>query len=504
MLSAQTAEVASQSASAPAAANGEAEKKAPAVRLRDVKWKVEGRTQVFALRNASEIRGNEQFATQEEFDAWVVTVRQILMNQRVLESVSIDTAYGEKDESGAVPADLLIRVKDTWNIIALPYPQYDSNDGLEVIIKARDYNFLGTMQPLRFDFGYTIEPEPFRQLDLIKGSFVSEIDSNTPFSAFGYTWNFDFDHYFAYTYEQPFKYWNKTGVSLTLPIGLSDLTFGFYQGFFLNEENADDYKAQYGERLDGWYLSNWFESSWSIPTGLKANGWGELKYVPRAVLKYNYLPGGGDIGDERRGPTMQLGHALNFGRVDWIGNFRRGMTVSLDNSNTYNIVDARWEKTLSAVVAVYLPITSFLGFSSRVSGSAYFDRTNTSAGGALRGIINDSVDANYLLCLNVDVPVKVISFTPSLWFQKKWMRIFDIEQHWSPFVDVGLAQDNAGIFTFSDPILAGGIEVITFSHYMRSLYLRISAGWDFGTALRTKVAPELRDMELFIGLNHSY
>jgi len=465
---------------------------------------VTGRTQVFALRNAAEIRGDEQFATKEEFELWVAEKRQLLMNQRVLETVTIDVSYGDKDETGSIPADILVQVKDTWNIIALPYPKYDSNDGLEFIIKARDYNFLGTMQPLRFDFGYTIEPEPLSKLDLIKGAFVTEIDSNTPFSALGYTWNFDFDHYIAYTYQQPFVYWNKTGVSLTLPIGISDLTFGFYQGFFLNAENADDYKAQYGERLDGWYLSNWFESSWSIPTGIKANGWGELKYVPRAIVKYNYLPGGGDIGDERRGPTMELGHTLNFGRVDWVGNFRRGLTASLDNAFTYNIVDVRWEKTLSAVVAFYAPLSSFLGVSARLTGAAYFDRTNTSAGGALRGIMNDSVDANYLLFLNMDVPVRVISFTPSKWFGKQWMRFFDIEQHWSPFLDVGLAQNNAETITFSDPILAGGIEVITFSHYMRSLYLRISAGWDLGSALKTKIAPKVGDMELFIGLNHSY
>ena len=486
---------------APATANAE-----DPIRLQKVDWKVEGRSRPFALLNASEIKGVEQFMTKADFEAWVAERRQILMNQRVLESVAIEVSYDEKNQEGFIPANLLIKVKDTWNIIALPYPKYDSNDGLEFIIKARDYNFLGTMQPLRFDFGYTIEPEPFKNLDLIKGSFVTEIDSNIPFSAFGYIWNFDFDHYFAYTYQDPFQYWNKTGVSLTLPIGLSDLTFGLYQGFFLNNENGDDYKAKYGERLDGWYLSNWFETNWSIPTGVKANGWGELKYIPRLIVKNNYLPGGGDIGEERRGPTLEVGHSLTFGRVDWVDNFRRGLTITLDNGNIYNFADIRWEKSLTAVVAAYAPLASFLGFSTRLSSGAYLDRTNTTAGVALRGIINDSVHANYFLYFNFDLPVKLITFTPSKWFGKKWMHFFDFEQHWSPFLDVGLAHDNGGTRTFSlsDPLIAAGLEVITFSHYMRSLYLRISAGYDIGKVLKTNVAPKVGDMELFIGLNHAY
>jgi hypothetical protein len=183
---------------------------------RNVDWKVEGRSRLFALRNASEIEGNERFATQAEFEAWVADTTQILINQRVLDSVSIQASYGDADASGAVPADIVIRVKDTWNVIALPKPQYDSNDGFELILKARDYNFLGTMQPLRLDFGYIIDPEPFKAREFKKGSIITEIDTEMPFTAFGYDWKFDFDHLFSYTYKEPLEYENKTGITYTL------------------------------------------------------------------------------------------------------------------------------------------------------------------------------------------------------------------------------------------------------------------------------------------------
>lgn len=474
--------------------------------LRKVDWVVDGRSRIFALRNASEIEGDERFGTKADFEAWVEETKQLLMNQRVLDSVSIETAFGQPDASGAMPADLLIRVVDTWNIVALPKPQYDSNDGFELILKARDYNFFGTMQPLRFDLGYMLDADPFKAREFSKGSYVAEIDSTTPFRALGYDWIFDFDHLFTYTYRDPIEYENKTGFSIDVPVAIGELTFGLYQGFYLNNENGDDYKAEYGERLDGWYLSNWFETYWTIPTGLKVDGWGDLEYIPRAIVNYNYLPGGGGIGDERIGPTLEVGHELAFGRVDWIGNFRRGVFASIDNANVYNIHTSSWDKAISGSIAGYAPLASVLGVSSRLSAAFYFDDPYTDAAEPLRGIMNADVTADYYTYLNVDVPVRVISFMPYKWFGKKWMKVFEFEQHWSPFVDVGFVKDDEhGLsFSASDALIAGGLEVITFPKFMRSFYIRISAGFDLRTALEERQRPGLGDLELFIGLNHMY
>ena len=474
--------------------------------LRKVDWAVDGRSRLFALRIASEIDGDERFASQAEFDAWMADTKQILMNQRVLDSVSIEATYGTPDASGAIPADILISVRDTWNIVALPKPQYDSNDGIELILKARDYNFFGTMQPLRFDLGYMLDDEPFRKGQFSKGSYIAEIDSTTPFTALGYNWIFDFDHLFKYTYRDPIEYENKTGFSIDVPVAVGELTFGVYQGFRLNDENGDDYKAEYGERLDGWYLSNWLETYWTIPTGFQVDGWGELKYIPRAIVNNNYLPGGGDIGEERRGPTIELGHQLAFGRVDWIGNFRRGVSATVDNDYIYNLHTADWSKGVSASFAGYAPLADFLGASSRLTAGVYFDDPKDDAGEALRGIMDADVTADKYLFLNVDVPVRVISFMPYKWFGKKWMKVFEFEQHWSPFVDLGFVEDDEhGLsFSASDALVAAGLEVITFPKFMRSFYIRISAGFDLRTAWEERQRPGLGDLELFIGLNHSY
>jgi hypothetical protein len=123
------------------------------------------------------------------------------MNQRALESADIRCFEGDALEDGSVPVDLLIITKDTWNIIALPKPQYDDNTGFELTLKARDYNFLGTLSPLRVDLGYTLAAD--KVWDYSKGAFNFLLDADIPFKAFDLNWNVNFDHAFSYTYEEP-------------------------------------------------------------------------------------------------------------------------------------------------------------------------------------------------------------------------------------------------------------------------------------------------------------
>ena len=55
-------------------------------------------------------------------------------------------------ELQAVTLDVYTR--DTWNLIALPYFKYDSNSGLLLALRGRDYNFFGTMQTLTLNLDY--------------------------------------------------------------------------------------------------------------------------------------------------------------------------------------------------------------------------------------------------------------------------------------------------------------------------------------------------------------
>lgn len=478
----------------------------PAYALRDVSFDIKGASRPWALKRAAGIEGDETFRDADGLQAWLSDVRRKLTNQRVLKTVTVDASYGDADASGTVPVDLAIRVEDTWNVIALPKPQYDSNDGFEMTIKARDYNFLGTLKPLKFDFGYSLKPADFHAGEFSKGAFFVEIDSDTPLRAFGRDWVLDFDHRFSYTYEQPLYYRNLTGLSLEVPLRLTSLSFFARQGYILNEENEEERRPADGRYFsEGWYLSSEIGADWRIPTGVQVDGLGDLVYVPRASFGTKYRPGA-DIGDARRGPELVLGHSLSFGRIDWIGNFRRGLEVSLGNSNKYNLSSSAWEKEVVFIATGHLPIADVLGVSSRLEAAWYLDKTAKDRGDVLRGILNDRVSADRGLFLNLDFPVRVIRFAPSEWFGKSWLGLFDFEQQWTPFLDVALVDDpvNGRSISFGDGLVSGGVEVVTFPAVMRSIYIRVSAGFDLRAAAAEGGLPGNGGREFFIGLGHHY
>jgi hypothetical protein len=474
--------------------------------IRSITYTITGITQPFALRNAAELKEGELLANKAALDQYINTKTQLLLNNRVLETAEIQYTLGKAETDGRIPVDITVKTTDTWNIIALPYFKYDSSKGLEISAKARDYNFLGTMQPLKIDLGYTIDREPLNNQAFDRGAFFIEIDSNFPFRAWNLDWNFNFDHYFGYTYKYGFEYENKTGLSLALPIQATTLTVSAYQGVSINQENADKYKPLYGDRYaDYWYLSNWLRADWSIPTPLQVDGFSKVLYIPSFQIKQNYRPFG-DIGEERIGPIGTIGQKISFGRVDWVGNFRRGLDVSISNTNDYNFYNASWNRSIQAEFIGHYPLISFAELSGRIQGAYYFDEPDSNGASPLRGILDSAVSAQYGIYTNFDVPIRVITFVPSEWFGKRWLRIFDIEQQWTPFIDMAMVKDPVHNLDFSsnDMLITSGVEVVTFPLFIRSFYLRISVGFNLKEAWRIQALPDGDNREIFIGLGHHY
>ena len=124
--------------------------------IRTVDFEVDGITMELALREKVDISGNETFPDLTALEAFVADRRQLLSNERVLESVAARYAL-EPAPGGGFYADLIFSTKDSWNIIALPKPKYDSNTGFDLSVRARDYNFLGSMRTLAVNFDYSID-----------------------------------------------------------------------------------------------------------------------------------------------------------------------------------------------------------------------------------------------------------------------------------------------------------------------------------------------------------
>jgi hypothetical protein len=485
--------------------NPEAEDPAATVfYIRNISFDTTGITRQFALRYHAEIAEGERIIGRENLENYRLDKVQLLMNQRALEFADVLCFEGVRDEDGSVPVDLLIITRDTWNIIALPEPKYDDNTGFELTLKARDYNFLGTLTPLRVDIGYTLDADKI--WDFSQGAFNFKLDSDIPFKVLGLHWNLNFDHEFSYTNEEPLYYQNITGLSMELPASFTTFIFGIDQYITINEDNEDAYPDDYNKDIHGdRFLPAYFSStayvSWKIPTPLAVGPFGKLTYTPKVAGRINYLPPGQDaIDDLRRGPTATLSHSLSFSRIDWIDNYRRGLGVSVGNGNTYNFYKEDWDNSFDVSAVYHHIFAKFFGISGRIQYRHWLNNYTTSAGDVIRGILDKSLYADYMLSLNLDFPFRILQFVPSRWFNKSGLRLIDFDLHFSPFLDIALLQDPVNDTEFlSKPTMGAGVELIVFPHFFRSFYLRASFGYDL-----KDIDSSRKWKELFIGIGHYY
>jgi hypothetical protein len=474
--------------------------------IRSIKFAIDGRTRAFALQDALDMKEGQLVAGRIALDTLVRRKTQILRNQRVLkdDECRIDYALGEAEDGGPVPVDFLIHAKDAWNIFAFPEPKYDSNTGLSITLKARDWNFLGTMSPLEVDLGYELDEEQY--------SAFAVLNADIPFRLWGYTWNFNFDNRFAYQQFDPNYYENVTGLTLDLPWKQTTITVGVDQSFFLNEENSDEEKLETGVEFfaDEWYMSSELYAKWEIPLGIEVGEFGALTYFPQLTEGVKYRPGS-SVGAYRRGPVTKFEHRCGFGQINWIGNFRSGLDVSLSNVNTFNNYAMNWDCNVGITLEGHRVLASFFGVSSRLAYRKYFSSDDYSVGSALRGIRDKDFIADHVLSFNLELPLRVLNFTPSRWFNLRYFRPFDVELHLSPFVDLAFingrtnpAHRAAESYRFGEPLAAVGVEAIAFSLPWRNLNLRASIGWDLQEWRRSGKLPGGPYRELYVGLHHFY
>ena len=124
-----------------------------AYKIESVEYSIKGFTKAGPLSAKVPIDKNRLFFSREEFDAYIAELNTEFHNMRTIESHEITFDFLEP-QNNITPVKLKIHVKDTWNIIALPYPSFDSNRGLQFKLKLKDFNFLGSLEPLTMDLIY--------------------------------------------------------------------------------------------------------------------------------------------------------------------------------------------------------------------------------------------------------------------------------------------------------------------------------------------------------------
>ena len=445
-------------------------------------YHIEGVTQHYILDNYLNFDEKRVFGTVSELEEYLKEKEQEILNQRIFHTGRIEYKL-ISDSTGSDTVLLDIYVKDTMNVVVLPYFKYDSNEGLLLSLRGRHYNFLGSMQPLAANLDYWYTDEGNNELSL-NSTF------SMPFKLWNHEWVVDVSEDAVYKQNEPFELNLGTDLGVYLPFWDVRWKLTYSQDFHLNEDGESD--------EDGYYLTSGLGFGGSIPTGLIIDGH-DVSYSPAisttAVYKFDE-----PVSEDRRGIVISFSQSVGFGRVDWIDNLRSGYLVSLSNTNSYNYIKESWNFSIDTELQGHLA-GRWIGLDSRVKGFYLFNSQNEDAGGPLRGILDDRIDdVEAGVYLNVDMP-----FPMWIWFMSRWFTA-----QLSPFFDAAYFQ-YGGEDTDWDPLwYAAGIEGFAYLKKSRSVYLRVSVGVDLqamfeGGGLTDPAGrDEQNRYELYIGLGHHY
>lgn len=482
---------------------------AESYQITDVQYDLDGRTKPYALNKALDIRKDTVFDSKEELDFYIDFITQKVSDQRVLEDSQVSYQVGTPNEQGITPVILFISADETWNILPLPYPKYNSNSGFSLKLKVKDYNFLGSMQPLNFDLEFYQEDEGTTNV------LGLGFDFSIPFAigSVDAQWNNDVSMDYTFGDIRP---------ALSFSTGL-DLSYAFkYVVLQLEAEQAFDMDPDYREAGDEFYATEYLKLSTPFTLLRTTSPFGDLVLAPHASLTYHW-DANGVKHEDLIGPTLGLGYAFSIGKVNWYGNFRKGLTTSFTHSYDYNFESADWTSGLALEFQGFYFI-NVLGLTTRAKIFTHYDpiqgrnTTTTNVASWLRGVYDDSkynegrADMSSGFVLNIDFPIKIVQTDWLGWgkalFKRtmpSWFGIFDFELQLGPFVDIALyGADDYCLFHLDDGFYAAGLEVIVYPTKMRSIQVRASAGLDLGAKLLKQDWRSNRSLEIEFGIGLHY
>lgn len=448
----------------------------PTYVITDLQYEIDGRTRPWALRDVVTLEEGQTFPTREALEEDLARQHQDLINQRQLQSAQVlyEVVFSTEVQR---EVRVTVQAEDTWNIIVLPYFKYDSNDGLLLSLRGRDYNFFGTLQTMAVDLDYLRTVEETNE-------WTVAAEFSLPFNMLQRRWTLDFQEEFVLE-NDAIDFSTSAGISYDFELWRNPWSVGFEQGYRLltAEDEPDDQ-----------FLTNTLFLSGDVGTPIPAGPMGYFRYRPEASVYANYAFDE-TLSDERRGQFFDFDHSLGAGGYDWLGNFRDGMELSVGNENEYSFYRYDWQTKFTATATGWLAADPF-GLSARSTGFLYVDgipENQNDGAKEIRGVLDDKMTGDLGLFLNTDAALKVWTLEP----------IFEMQ--WSLFFDIAMVTNTAQNFEDSEDIRYGtGIEVIGFPLFARSLYLRGSLGFDIREIEEGANWTDGNAREIFIGLGHFY
>ncbi len=462
--------------------------------IRSVEYIITGVTSPEALKiKVGDLEGRS-FASQEDLEQAIDEYRQRLSTLRQLQSFDIEYRTAVEEDINAVYATIII--EDSGNFIILPYLRYSTGEGLSLSGRLRDYNFFGTLEQFALNIDVEIKDVLEDGLVRLKPSF------QIPFKFLDVEWFWGLLMEFSVFFDGNFEGAIDTSLGVNIPINDQLWSLLYTQGFDISM-TANPLLVS--GRLD--LLS-------SVATGAELGLLGALYYTPQFFTQVGYwarsnteeqtsegaqadLTGLNNL--SARGPVeFGFRHSLSSGGVEWRGNLREGIHLSIGQSITFKPTNAEIESILSAQFRGHL-IVDRLGFSTRI-GAEYFIPISASnqyiqdkLGSRVRGVVDSSLTGNLLLYINSD-------FTISGFKNKNFL-----EGQANFFADLAFAPVvTQAVDIERDLRLGVGLEALGFFLQARSLIVRISIGFDPLVSIRTRSLLGEGNYEITIGFGHHY
>lgn len=411
-------------------------------KINQIMYEITGTSKQKYLENKLEIDNQLIFQDEQTFNSYIQDLKIKLNDLRQIDSYELITDFKKELNSDLILVNLIIKTTDTKNFIALPYPKYDSNEGLVLKLKLRDSNFFGTLTEFNSELVYAYT-EKFDhkfglQFDFDVPLYLNYLGTNI-FS------NFETGYFIN---EKKFTLDSNTGFEFFYPIINPFIKIGFEQIADYNtiQTNINEWFVAENLFVKFPFYFNKFIFS------LVANS--QWNIIP----KYQYV--------------NKFGFTLYNNSVNWISNFRKGFILNSTNLINLSYNEFTYKFSLETNFAYYNNF-SFLGTNFRIYG--FYNPEDIFVAKYIRGITDTNLTSNLGFVCNFDFPISIIKINKNKWY--------DFELQISPFMDIGYANNF---------IISGGLEFLVYPRITRSLQLRASAGLS------------KNDLELFIGIGLFY
>ena len=454
----------------------------------------------------------------EELEAYLENYHQQLKNSRFFEEIDVSWEKAGTDD-GFVFINVIVSVVDSNHFLAVPYANFKDDSTITKItpkIKAKDTNFLGTMNPLTSDFNIEIKKDKSQGFWTFSPGF--NIAYDYPFKAGPFDLTWVNDHTIDFTFGDSHPEWNvKTGLKAILPFDKISFNLEVYQ-YCVGENDYIIYD-------DEIYFKN--NINFSTPLSLyKFKNYTYLTYTPSVNFGINYDVNGIDENNsDLKGPDISFSHKLYNSNINWIGNYRQGYSWSISNSWPYNFYRNEWSPSVS-IEGQYFNFIKLedrdyfdsVGIAVDLYAFTYFNLTPSKLydssvsgygekiGGRIRGVPDDTYFGNEspsyttstAIVMNFDFPINIVTthFKHDL---------INFDMQFSPFMDIAIYRDRA-LPLQTDSLICCGMEVLVYPYKWSSFTIRGSIGFDIKSAISENniIKGLLHNKEISIGLGHHF